>query len=241
MLFVRHSALTLCLCMLTGCGVIDYAFLEPPEETAQELFENGNDAMREKNYGNAAEYYAQLKDHYPFSPYVVDAELSLGDALFLDKEYEAAAEAYKDFEDLHPRHEIIPYVLYQIGMAEMKSFVSIDRPTTMVEEAIGYFQRLQDSYPNTNYAVQAKTEIQNARKLLAEHELYLADVFWNMNNYGSAWRRYTYVAENFSDLPEIKTYAEEKALTAYYKYQANQAETTRQSIEGSWEELFDWL
>ena len=72
--------------------------------------------MSEKNYVRAVELYNKLRDTYPFSPYTVDAELSLADAYYLDEDYEQAAETYKDFESLHPRHEAIQYVLYQTGM-----------------------------------------------------------------------------------------------------------------------------
>ena len=112
-MYFRHLVLAACLLLLSGCGIIDYFFLPPPEDTAQELYDGANDAMQEKNYSQAAQYYTKLKDNFPFSPYTVEAELSLGDAFFLDGKYPEAAEAYKEFESLHPRHEAIPYVLYQ--------------------------------------------------------------------------------------------------------------------------------
>ncbi len=73
--------------MLSGCGIIDYIYLPPPEDTAQELFEAGNDAMREKNYSAAIGYYTKLKDNFQFSPYALEAELSLGDAYFWDEDW----------------------------------------------------------------------------------------------------------------------------------------------------------
>lgn len=161
-MYFRHLVLAMCLTLLSGCGIIDYFFLPPPEDTAQELYEGANDAMRDKNYSQAAEYYLKLKDNYPFSPYTVEAELALGDALFLNEKYPEAAEAYKDFESLHPRHEAIPYVLYQVGMADLKSFISVDRPTTAVQESIEYFSRLRETYPNSEYAQKADVEIVNA-------------------------------------------------------------------------------
>ena len=83
-MYFRHLVLAACLLLLSGCGIIDYFFLPPPEDTAQELYEGANDAMQEKNYSQAAQYYTKLKDNFPFSPYTVEAELSLGDAFFLD-------------------------------------------------------------------------------------------------------------------------------------------------------------
>ncbi len=241
MKYFRTLLITLCLVLMSGCGIIDYFFLPPPEDTAQELFENANDAMREKRYEVAAVYFQRIKDNFPFSPYTIEAELSLGDAYYMDEDYPMAADAYKEFEMLHPGHEAIPYVLYQIGVSDLKSFISIDRPTTMVEEGLEYLLRLRDTYPDSQYAPMTAEPIAECRKLLAEHELYIGDVFWNGGNYGPAWRRYTYIVEEFPDVPEIHKHAQEKAVAAYYRYREQESEDTREKIEGSWKDWFRWL
>lgn len=242
MKFFHHVVLTLLMInLLSGCGILDYYFLPPPEDTAQELYENAVDAMRDKDYQQAVGYYTKLKDNFPFSPYTIEAELSLGDAYFLDERYPEAAENYKEFESLHPRHEAMPYVLYQVGISNIKSFISIDRPTTAIQEALDYLGRLQESFPDSEYALKAAKEKQHARKIMAEHELYLGDVFWNMQRYGPAWKRYTYIVKHFPDVPDIYDHAKEKALAAYYKYREQQSSTAREEIQGTWKNLFKWM
>ncbi|MDE5833681.1 MAG: outer membrane protein assembly factor BamD [Desulfovibrio sp.] len=229
------------LCILGGCGIIDMLYLPTAEDTAQEIYEAANEAMSEKNYVRAVELYNKLRDTYPFSPYTIDAELSLGDAYFLDEEYEQATETYKDFEALHPRNEAIPYVLYQTGMSLLKQFRSVDRATTELDEAYAYFDRLVQTYPSSPYTQSAEENMLLCRKLIAEHELYIADVFWQMGKYGPAWRRYTYIEENFPDAPEIAAHAKEKSVAAYHRYRAEQADETRKKREGSWRDWFTWL
>lgn len=229
------------LSLASGCGIIDMIYLPTAEDTAQEIYEAGNEAMSDKNYVRAVELYNKLKDVYPFSPYTIDAELSLGDAYFLDEEYELATEAYKDFEALHPRNEAIPYVLYQTGMSLLKQFRSIDRATTELQEAYDYFNRLQQSFPTSPYAQSAEENMKACRKLIAEHELYIAEMFWHMNKYGPAWHRYEFVEENFADIPEVAEYAHEKALAAYHRYREEQAIQTRENRQGSWKDWFKWL
>ncbi|WP_165077435.1 MULTISPECIES: outer membrane protein assembly factor BamD [unclassified Desulfovibrio] len=238
---LRCLLLALSLGALAGCGIIDMLYLPPAEDTAQEIFEAANDAMSEKNYVRAVELYNKLRDNYPFSPYTIDAELSLGDAYFLDEEYDLAAETYKDFEALHPRHEAMPYVLYQTGMSLLKQFRSIDRATTELQEAYDCFSRLQQSYPDSPYAKSAEENMLTCRKLMAEHELYIADVFWHMGKYGPAWRRYEFVADNFKDVPEVAEHAKEKSIAAYHKYRSEVAAETREKRQGSWKNWFTWL
>lgn len=234
------SVLILCS-VISGCGIIDLVALPPPEDTAQELFEAGNDSMRDKDYVSASRYYSKLKDNFPFSPYAIEAELSLADCYFLDEEWGPAVEAYKEFESLHPRHQAIPYVLFNIGMANMNGYPSIDRPVTQIEEAYSYFQRLRESYPLTEYAEVATERMKECRKIMAEHELFYADFYFRMERYTSALVRYKHVIEEFQDVPELHAHASEKAKAAFVRDREQRAEKTREGREGSWKEWFKWL
>ncbi len=229
------------LSLANGCTLIDRYFMEPPDDTAQELFENGQDAMAQKEYSNAAEYFQKLKDRYPFSPYTPQAELGLGDAYFLNEKYVESAGAYKEFEALHPRHEEMPYVLYQIGMSDYRQFASIDRPQQNITEALEYFYKLREMYPGSKYAEEAPNLIQKCRSFLADHELYVADFYWASERFGPAWQRYTHVVQNFQDVPKAAEYARQKAKLAYYEYQKQLAERERVKEHGSWKQWFDWL
>ena len=123
----------------------------------------------------------------------------------------------------------------------MKQFRSIDRATTILQEAYEYFARLQQVYPDSPYAKDAEEKMHTCRRLMAEHELYIADVFWHMEKYGPAWRRYEYVSETFPDVPEVASHAKEKSLAAYHYYKEEQGRLTREKRQGSWRNWFTWL
>ena len=231
----------LCSLALSGCAFIDEYFLPTAEDTVQEVFEAGNDAMREKNYKQAATYFGRIKEEHPFSPYALRAELALADAHFLDDEYWMAAEAYRDFETLHPRHEAIPYVLYQLGVSLRKTYTSIDRSATEVKEAQEYFTRLQQEYPDTEYGRQAAEQIAACRKTLAQREIFIANVFWGMENYQAAHSRFQHVVETYPDAKEEADYARTKGEAAYLKFRQNNSQAIREYQEGSWKDWFRWL
>ncbi|MFW5735587.1 MAG: outer membrane protein assembly factor BamD [Oceanidesulfovibrio sp.] len=233
--------LLLFVTMLGGCGIIDYLYLPVPEDTAQELWEAGVDNMNQTDYYRAARYFTQLKDRYPFSPYTVQAELALGDALFLNGDYEEAMDAYLEFEMLHPRHEEMPYVLYQIGVSGYNSFTTIDRPQPLVAEGIQYLRRLRETYPETAYAEDAAEYIKLSREILAKRELFVADFYWNRKQYNGAWNRYLYVAENYTDLPEYQEYARRQAELSYLRFQQQASESALRQYHGSWRDYFWWL
>lgn len=232
----------LVLWLMSGCALIDSYFLAPAEDTAQELFEAGMDAMNEKEYDDAQEYFSKLKDRFPFSPFALKAELALGDAYYLDEKYLMALDAYKEFEALHPSNEEIPYVLYQIGNSNYHLFQSIDRRQENIKEGLEYFYRLVETYPNSEYAAPAEELIKKSRRILAEHEVYVADFFWRTGKYGPAWHRYQYVVENFSDIPDLRNYARKRAEYSYFEYQKTLSEEERLKIQDSWKLwLRKWL
>ncbi len=83
--------------------------------------------MDKQEYEKAADDFKKLKEHYPYSKYAILAELKLGDAYLFDKKYSEAALTYEEFVRLHPRNEVIPYVLYQVGMSHFLTFTAVDR------------------------------------------------------------------------------------------------------------------
>lgn len=228
--------------ILGGCGFIDYFFLPPPEDTAQELYEAGMEAMKEKHYMDAQEYFSKLKDRYPFSPYTPKGLVALGDAYFLDEQYVLAIDAYKEFEAMHPRHEDIPYALFQIGLSGLQIQESVDRPQDHLLESIQYFTLLEETYPQTEYGQQAGEYVLKCRLRLAEHELFVADFYMRTGEYGAAWKRYTYTVENFQDLPDVVENAKIRAHLAFVEYKKTLTEAQRQEVQGSWSQfLKKWL
>ena len=231
---LRLVPLLILLVFATHCALIDYYFLPPPEDTAQELYESGMEAMKDKKFKTAIELLTRLKDRYPFSPFTPKAEVALGDANFMIEQYLEAMDAYKEFEALHPSHEDTPYVVYQIAMSNLGLFKSIDLRQDNIREALEYLYRVEESYPGSSYAEAAKEQIVRCRRILAEHELFVADFFWRAEQYGSAWHRYRFVVENFSDLPDLRDYAKRRAEYSYYEYQKTLSQEERDEIQGSW-------
>ena len=230
------------LLVLTGCGtIIDNYALPAPNETVQDIFDAGNNAMQEKKYRQAAEHYTEIKDDYPFSPYVIEAELSLGDALFLNEQYVLAADAYRDFEELHPRHEAMPYVLLQVAKSLRSTYKSVDRATTDLVLAFEYAQRVVAEYPGTEYAVEAQKEVEQIRRLIAEREVYIAQLYNKMGNYEAAWNRYVKIIKTYPDIEDIYGYAMEQGNVNYLKYREETSEAEREERVGSWKELLEWL
>ena len=120
----------------------------------------------------AVELYNKLRDTYPAGPIrcrrglaLAMPNTSMGIMCWLRK--------HTKFTVAAPAALIRPYVIYQTGMSLMKQFRSIDRATTILQEAHEYFARLQQVYPDSPYAKDAGEKMHTCRRLMAEHELYV--------------------------------------------------------------------
>jgi outer membrane protein assembly factor BamD len=184
------------LVQLWGCAW----FQAKEEKTARELAEEGTEAFREKDYRKAIGSFEKLKDWYPFSRYSILAELKLGDAHYHIKEYEEAILSYEEFENLHPKNEAVPYVVYQIGRCYFDRLQTIDRDQTMAREAVQNFDRLIRTYPASPYAKKAEKHMRICNRNLAEHEFYVGMFYYKAKHYKAALERFKTVLRSYPDV-----------------------------------------
>lgn len=186
------------------------------EKSADQLAIEGMQKMQKKDYEDAIKDFQQLKERYPYSKYAMLAELKLGDAHFFNKEYAEAAIAYEEFSRLHPRNEVIPYVLYQIGMCHFLAFTTVDRDQEETQLAIEAFQRLLQTFPDSEYALKAKKQLFECQKRIAAHEYEVGRLYYVMGEYYAAKERLDLVNRKYPEALKDLGYEEEasKMLTA---------------------------
>lgn len=192
LLLVGLSVLLIC----SGC-----AWFETKEEkSAQELVQDGVDSFEAGRYKQAIESFEKLRDWYPFSRYAILAELKIADAYFNLKSYADAIFAYEEFEQLHPRNEAIPYVIYRTGRSYFNQIDTIDRDQSNAAKALETYLRLIRQYPNDAYAGMAKSDMLACYQSLSGHEFYVGVFYYKNKNYQAAKSRFTAVVEKYPDV-----------------------------------------
>src|ERR1041385_7694492 len=169
--------------------------------SAEALYREGNQLLANKKYSQAIERYQKLRSDFPFAPEVVGAEMKLGEAYYLNKQYTEAVETLKEFEAMHPNNENIPYALYIAGMAHFDQFTSADRDQKNTEIAKGYFENVITNYPKSPEAVQAKEKLAKCVEYLAEHEFIAAEFYFNQEKYPAARDRFEEIVRKYKDTP----------------------------------------
>jgi outer membrane protein assembly factor BamD len=184
------------LFVFSGC-----AWFKPKEDkTAQELISDGMDQFNREDYKEAVDSFEKLKDWYPFSKYVILAELKIADAYYHLQEYSEAVTAYESFENLHPRNEAVPYVIFQIGLCYYEQIDTVDRDQTSAKNALDIFKRLIRQFPDNSYAHRAKERMKVCIKSLAGHEFYVGFYYYKTKHYKAALQRFKSVLTDYPDV-----------------------------------------
>ncbi len=171
-------------------------------KTAEEYFAAANEHFRSGAFSAATAEYRELLDQHPFSDLVEPAELRIAHAQYLDGRFAEAVVALTDFQRRHPTSPHLPFVGYLLGMCYARQMLAYDRDQTAAQNAQTYFLTVVRQFPDSPYAVLARSELRRCRQRLAQHELYIAEFYWKRGNWNAAEARLVDLAARYSDTEE---------------------------------------
>ena len=171
------------------------------DPTAEALFEEGTRNFNDKKYVRAIDSFTKIKTDHPFSPLVTQAELKVADAHYLNEQFPEAINLFKEFQDLHPTSEHLPFVTLRLGQAYFDQFTAIDREQKNTELAKGYFEAVITKYPKSPQAAIAKTKLAQAIEYLAEHEFSAAEFYFKQQKFAAARDRFEEIVRKYRDTP----------------------------------------
>lgn len=168
-----RPAAALLLVLITACGS---APKKPPVGTLEPdkfLWERGTQALNQKKWYTAREFFRQLVDSYPQSTYRADAKLGVGDTYLGEGTLEAnvlAINEYREFLSYYPMHERANYAQYKLGMAHYYQMHGPERDQTETREAIVELTALLARFPNSPLVPEARKHLREARDRLSDSE-----------------------------------------------------------------------
>ena len=181
---------------LAGCAGSSGAVRE---KTAQEWYSQGTGLAGKEKYDEALEAFKEAAKGYRGADLDADIQISLADVYFSKGEYQAAVEAYAEFLRLHPHNARADYAQFRIALSWRKLIRGADRSPEPALKAAAAFDALLRGYPRSALLEQAREGLADARRRLAEHELYVADFYRRTEKYRAAVGRYELVLRDFSD------------------------------------------
>ena len=178
----RFAALIL-LVFAAGCGGNDN--VQPPSTNPDRfLFDRGTEALKERKWLNAREYFRQVVDNYPNSPLRADAKLGIGDSYLGEDSAESlvlADNEYREFLQFYPTHARADYAQYKLAMSHFEQMRGPDRDQTETIEAIEEFQVFFARFPRSPLMNEVRANWRIARDRLSDHHLGVAVTYFRLN------------------------------------------------------------
>ena len=156
--------------------------------SATENYEQGLERLEKKDWIAAAKYFSFIKARFPYSKFAVLAELRLADAEFGAAHYLQAIDSYKLFIKFHPTHERVTngYASYRIGESYFKMLPgdwwilppAFEKDQSATGDAHRELSTFIKKFPDSKHLDDAKKLLAKINRRLAEHELYVAEFYW---------------------------------------------------------------
>jgi outer membrane protein assembly factor BamD len=185
-----RRGLALLLAALGLVGLLACASAKKEVKPADELWGQAEQAWQKQKWDQAADFYGQIRDYYPYHTKATLAQFRAAEALYRQEKYIEALAAFETFQELHPNHAERAQVLLRIGQCHFRLSPTIDRDQAETESALKAFQRVKSSAPNSHQAVEVGKLITQAYTKLIHHELYVARYYFKTKAYRSAIGRY---------------------------------------------------
>ena len=155
---------------------------------------------RRRLAASAIETFQTIIDNYPYSDYAVLAELEIADSYFAQGKYEEALSYYRDFSDLHPQNQKVPYSIFRSALCHQNRIKSPNRDQTATRDALLFLDRLISKYPHSEYTPEAEELWREMRLQLALQIMGIADFYRKQDEYEAAATRYRSLLNEYPGL-----------------------------------------
>lgn len=174
----------------------------PPTGTPEPdkfLFERGSEALNDRKWLTAREYFRQLVDVYPQSRYRADAKLGIGDTYLGEGTTEAfllAINEFQEFLSYYPTNARADYAQYKLGMAHFYQMRAPERDQTETREAIRELTKFLERFGSTSsLAAEAKGKLRQAQDRLGTSEYQVGYHYYRQRWYPGAIERFKGILE----------------------------------------------
>lgn len=220
---MRKPFVTLLLLLATSCATTGDGGAEPDyASSAEENLKKGDEALESKNYAEAEKYFDHVRSKYPFLEAAREAELKVADTHFEREKFTEARDSYQNFVKLHPTHPRVDYAAFRAALTHVKDVPSdffllppsYEKDQGDVKGTVRAMNDFIRQYPDSKYLPEAKSAVEDARRRLAKHELYVAQFYKKRERWKGAAGRFENVSKNFPGLG----YDEEALLGLHEAY-----------------------
>jgi len=157
------------------------------------LFDRGTQALSDKRWLTAREFFKQVVETYTQSPYRPDAKLGMGDTYLGEGSTEALVLAINEFREFlmfYPTNARADYAQYKLALAHFRQMRAPQRDQTETREAIKELETFVDRYPNSSLQGEVKNKLREARDRLSQADYEVGFFYYRQRWYPGAVDRF---------------------------------------------------
>jgi len=190
---VRTAVLVALMALAGGCGARQTAIAPGSTDADKFLFDRGTERAKEKKWLEAREYFRNLVDNYPQSPYRPDAKLALGDTYVGNGGTEnllLAANEFREFLTFYPTHARADYAQLQLARSFTEQMLAPERDQSATKDAIEEIEIFLQRFPNSLLMPEARRMERDARDRLSEANYHVGFYYFRVRWYPGAIDRF---------------------------------------------------
>ncbi len=201
---ILTSALCLSLvAFLPACGSDGDKAKTQEEKPVEELYNNAQAALKEKNYKKATAMFEEVERQHPYSQYATKAQLMAAYSAYEGDNYDDAISALGRFIELHPGSEDIDYAYYLKALAYYEQISDVRRDQGLTQNALDAFDTLVQRFPDSKYSRDAKLKMDLTRDHLAGKEMEIGRYYLNRSETNAAINRFLEVVKDYQTTTHV--------------------------------------
>jgi outer membrane protein assembly factor BamD len=176
-----------------ACGKKPATLPPGSAEADKFLFERGQEAVKNEKWVNAREYFRNIVDNYPQSPFRPDAKLALGDTYIGEDTTESmllAANEFREFLTFYPTHQRADYAQLQLARSFYEQMLAPERDQTATRDAIREIEIFLQRFPNSELLPEARKMERSARDRLSEASYRVGYFYFRLKYWQGAIDRF---------------------------------------------------
>ena len=210
-MFTRYTLLAAALTtslLLSGCSTTGEAKAEETWDAAK-LYEESHKALKRGDAAGAVRHLETLQVRFPLADYAKQAQLDIILAYFQREEYDYAIISADQFIQLNPRSPHAAYAWYMKGRSELarskgllEKYFPRELATTdqrLINTARSHFDQVVKRYPDSPWAEASAQQAAVLLEELAEHELFVANFYFERGAYVGATNRIKALLSTYPD------------------------------------------
>jgi outer membrane protein assembly factor BamD len=182
---------------ISAAAALDPNASTPDDNAVAKIYNDALSSMQAGNYKTATKKFSDVERRYPYSKWATKSILMQAYSNYQGNSYDEAISAAQRFIAIHPGHKDTPYAYYLVGLSEFEQIKDIRRDQSQTQRALEALEQVEQRFPESKYAGDARKKAMMARDHLAAKEMEVGRYYLKKGSYLAGINRFKKVITDY--------------------------------------------